>query len=214
MRKGDVHTIPSVVVFDLGKVLVDFDYHIAARKIAARSRIGPEEVKDLIDHSPLLFRYETGRINKDQFFAEVCAATGFCGELEEFSRYFSDIFAPIEPMVELHAQLRRRGVPTFIFSNTNELAVDHIRRSFPFFGNFDGYVLSYQHGAMKPEQRIYEVVEQMTKSSGRQILYLDDRLENAEAGIIRGWQVIRHETPEKSKAILEELNLVGEEKAP
>jgi len=29
-------TIPQAVVFDLGKVLVDFDYSIAARRIAAR----------------------------------------------------------------------------------------------------------------------------------------------------------------------------------
>jgi len=205
--------IPSVVVFDLGKVLVDFDYNIAAGKIAARGRIGPQAVRDLIDHSPLLFSYETGRITKNQFFAEVCAATGFRGELEEFGRYFSDIFAPIEAMVELHAQLRRRGVSTFVFSNTNELAVDHIRRSFSFFGNFDGYIFSYEHGAMKPEQRIYEVVERVTGRSGKQILYLDDRLENAEAGVIRGWQVIRHETPEKSKAVLEQLHLLGGEKA-
>ncbi len=28
---------PKAVVFDLGKVLVDFDYSIAARRIAARS---------------------------------------------------------------------------------------------------------------------------------------------------------------------------------
>ena len=205
---------PQVVVFDLGKVLVDFDYNIAARKIAARGRMGPLQVKDLIDHSPLLFSYETGQITKDQFFAEVCARTGFCGDLEEFSRYFSDIFVPIEPMVELHAQLRGRGIATFIFSNTNELAVAHIRRSFPFFANFDGYIFSYEHAAMKPEQKIYEVVERMTGSSGKQILYLDDRLENAEAGVVRGWQVIQHETPEKSKSILEELNLLGREKSP
>jgi HAD superfamily hydrolase (TIGR01509 family) len=166
----------------------------------------------LIDQSPLLFSYETGRITQDQYFAEVRAATGFRGELEEFSRYFSDIFVPIEAMVELHAQLRRRGVPTFVFSNTNELAVGHIRRNFPFFGNFDGYIFSYEHGAMKPEQRIYEVVERMTRSSGKQILFLDDRFENAEAGVIRGWQVIQHETPEKSKAIFEQLHLLGGEK--
>jgi len=29
---------PKAVVFDLGKVLVDFDYGIAARRIAARAR--------------------------------------------------------------------------------------------------------------------------------------------------------------------------------
>jgi len=203
---------PQVVVFDLGKVLLDFDYNIAAGKIAARGRISPDEVKRLIDQSPLLFSYETGRMTKEQFFSEVCAVTGFCGNLDEFSRYFGDIFVPIEPMVALHAELRRRGVPTFVFSNTNELAVGHVRRSFPFFNEFDGYILSYEHGAMKPEQKIYGVVERMTGTSGQRILYLDDRFENVEAGTKRGWQVIQHETPEKSRAVFRELNLLGEKK--
>src|SRR5437870_4541275 len=135
---------PHVVVFDLGKVLVDFDYSIAARRIAARGRLSAEEIKRLIDHSPLLFRYETGRLTKEQFFAEICSATGFSGGLDEFSEFFADIFVPIEPMVALHAALRQRGVPTYIFSNTNELAAGHIRRQFPFFSDFDGYILSYE----------------------------------------------------------------------
>ena len=54
-------------------------------------------------------------------------------------------------MIQLHAALRQQGIPTYIFSNTNELAVSHIRRTFPFFANFDGYILSYEHGAMKPD---------------------------------------------------------------
>ena len=69
----------QVVVFDLGKVLVDFDYGIAARKIAARARLSAREIQRLIAHSSLLFRLETGEINNEQFFGEVCAATGFVG---------------------------------------------------------------------------------------------------------------------------------------
>ena len=34
------------VVFDLGKVLVDFDYGIAARALAARSRVPVEGLLD------------------------------------------------------------------------------------------------------------------------------------------------------------------------
>jgi len=58
---------PKVVVFDLGKVLVDFDYTIAARKIAARGTMPAGHIKKFIDHSPLLFRYETGRLTNEQF---------------------------------------------------------------------------------------------------------------------------------------------------
>src|SRR5256885_9549815 len=97
--------LPEVVVFDLGKVLVDFDYGIAARKIANRGWLSASEVQQFIDHSPLLFRYETGQINREQFFAEVCAMTGFSGGIEEFGGFFADIFTPIGVMVERHAHL-------------------------------------------------------------------------------------------------------------
>ena len=55
---------PEVVIFDLGKVLVDFDYSICARKLSAKGKSLTEEVQKMIDHSPLLFRYETGQIDK------------------------------------------------------------------------------------------------------------------------------------------------------
>jgi FMN phosphatase YigB (HAD superfamily) len=200
--------IPKVIVFDLGKVLVDFDYGIAARRIASRAKLDAEAIKRFIDHSPLLFRYETGLITKRQFFDEVCAMTGFAGGLEEFSAFFSDIFVPDNSMVSLHKQVSTAGIPTYIFSNTNELAVDHIRRQFPFFSNFDGYILSFEHGAMKPDAKLYEVVEKKTGQREADILYLDDRPENIAAGAARGWQVILQESPEKSRHAMETLGLL------
>ncbi|MDB6018171.1 MAG: hypothetical protein JWR19_2660 [Pedosphaera sp.] len=199
---------PQVVVFDLGKVLVDFDYGIVARKIAARGSMSEAEVRKFIDHSPLLFRYETGLMTKNEFFGEVCSATGFRGDLAEFARIFGDIFEPIKSMVELHATLRRKRIPTYIFSNTNELAVNHIRQNFPFFKEFDGYVLSYEHGAMKPHAKLYEVVERVTKRQRAEILYLDDRAENIAAGAERGWQVVLQEMPEQSWVALKKCGVL------
>jgi HAD superfamily hydrolase (TIGR01509 family) len=199
----------KAVVFDLGKVLVDFDYSIAARRLADRSTVSPEKIRSFIDQSPLLVQLETGMLTTDQFYCEVCAITGFCGTIAEFSDFFADVFVPIEPMIELHAALRRRGLPTYIFSNTNDLAVCHIRRNFPFFANFDGYVLSYECGAMKPEAAIYEVLERKCSRRGTEILYLDDRPENIEAGEARGWKVILQETPEKTLAAVEKLGLLN-----
>ena len=199
----------KAVVFDLGKVLVDFDYTIAARRIAARSKVPAEKIMRFVDYSPLLFRLELGQVTTEQFYEEVCAATGFDGSLAEFADFFADIFVPIEPMIELQAALRQRGVPTYIFSNTNELAISHIRRAFPFYSNFDGYILSYEHGVMKPDAGLYKVVERQSGRRGSEILYLDDRHENVAAGAARGWQVILQETPEKSRAAIQELGLLN-----
>src|SRR6188474_485805 len=128
---------PEVVVFDLGKVLVDFDYGIAARRIADNASLDAIGIQRVLDQSTLLFRYETGLLTREEFFKEVRETTGYRGTLEVFSGYFADVFSPIDPMIALHAALRKRGIPTCIFSNTNDLAVTHIRRNFPFFANFD-----------------------------------------------------------------------------
>jgi HAD superfamily hydrolase (TIGR01509 family) len=195
----------AVMVFDLGKVLVDFDYSIAARKIAARCTKPPENLHAFLGSSPLLVEYESGRLTRGQFFAAVRDAVGFRGDLVEFGKFFAEIFSPIEPMIALHAELRRRGLPTYIFSNTNDLAIEHVRRDFPFFKNFDGYILSHEVKAMKPDVKIYEAMEKMSGKRGAEIIYIDDRLENVEAGSARGWRTILHETPEKTRATLEKF---------
>lgn len=208
-RNGSVLTKPAIVVFDLGKVLLDFDYAIAGRRIAAQANLPAAEVQKFLNQSPLLHRYETGPMTRQEFFEEVRQFTGFRGSLAEFSGFFADIFSEMPPMIALHAALRRQGIPTYIFSNTNDLAMEHIRRNFPFFAGFDGYILSYEVRSMKPDARIYEALEAMTGKRGAEILYLDDRPENVEAGAARGWQVILQTDPAKSRAAIAQLGLLA-----
>ena len=203
--------VPKVVVFDLGKVLVDFDYSIAARRIAARGTMPIGGIAQYVNQSSVFVQYETGNVTTEQFFDEVRKVTGFRGDLAEFSDCFADIFVAIEPMVQLQAALRRKGLAAYVFSNTNELAAEHIKRNFPFYANFDGYILSYEHGAMKPDAKLYEVVESGSGRQKAELLYLDDRPENVAAGATRGWQVILHKTSEKSLAAVQKLGLLNHE---
>jgi HAD superfamily hydrolase (TIGR01509 family) len=197
-----------VVVFDLGKVLLDFDYAIAARRFISRCRMGVRQILQLIDQSPLLHAYETGLISTDEFFAKIQSIMGFQGEQAEFEQILGDIFTPIEPMVQLLEDLRSRGYPTFVFSNTNELTVRFIRKAFPFYSRFSGYILSFEQRVMKPDPRIYTVLERASGCAAREILYLDDRPENITAAIGRGWQAVLHENPEKSQSVCRGLGLI------
>jgi HAD superfamily hydrolase (TIGR01509 family) len=199
---------PKAVVFDLGKVLVHFDWSIAARRMTPLCDLSPEQLLRVFDYSSLVVDYEMGRHTDEQFFQETVRLTGFKGSFAEFADIFGNIFSAMPEMITLHGELRSRGVPTFIFSNTNGLAVQTIRANYPFFAHFDGYVLSYEHGAMKPHAPIYEVVERLTGHSGAELLYIDDRLENVEAGKSRGWQVILQEQPEKTIAAVRAAGLL------
>lgn len=196
-----------VFIFDLGKVLVDFDWSRAASKIAARSTRTPEHFAAYLGESSLLWNYESGRLTRQEFFETVRDAIGFRDGLEEFSSYFADIFTPMPEMIALRADLRRRGFPTYIFSNTNDLAIEHVRHNFPFFANFDGYIFSYEVGAMKPQPEIYEAMEKKCGRTGADLIYLDDRAENIAAGAARGWRAILHESPAKTRQALADFKL-------
>ena len=185
----------KAVVFDLGKVLVDFDYGIAARKLAEQSAAPAHDIQRIIDQSPLLFRYESAGMTTAEFFNEVTKQIVFRGTFEEFAAAFADIFTEIPEMTKLHAELRNRGLKTFILSNTNEIAIAHVRRNFPFFAHFTNYIFSFEHGVLKPHERIYELTEQRSGCEPGEILFIDDRPENVEGATRRGWQTICHSSP-------------------
>jgi epoxide hydrolase-like predicted phosphatase len=196
---------PRVVVFDLGKVLLDFDFGKASRALSAHCSLAETKIRELIDQSPLLHRLERGEITNEQFYNEIKEASGFCKTHKDFEIMFGDIFSPIPEMIELNEDLRGAGFKTYIFSNTSGLAADHVRDRYPFFRNFDAFILSYECGAMKPDPRIYEQVEKVTEAKGAEILYIDDRLENIEAGQVRGWQTIHQIDVAESVALARNL---------
>jgi FMN phosphatase YigB (HAD superfamily) len=203
--------MPPVFIFDLGKVLVDFDYSVAVRKIAARSsKRSPEALHDFLGCSPLLAEYESGRLTRQEFFEAMHRSAGFHADfgLEEFGGYFADIFTEMPGTIALQAELRGRGFKTYIFSNTNDLAIEHVRRNFPFFGNFDGYILSYEVGGLKPQPEIYAAMEKLTGRRGADLIYIDDRPENIAAGAARGWRAILHESDEKTRQALVDWGLL------
>lgn len=183
---------PRAVIFDLGKVLLDFDYTRAARALSVHSDLPAIEFKRIVDQSPLLHRYESGQMTTGKFITEVRRLTGYRGSDAIFFAAFGDIFDEITDMIALQRGLRERGVPTYVFSNTNELAIGHIRRAHSFFGGFDGYIYSHEAGCMKPAPGIYEALERLAGRCGSELLYLDDRAENIAAGAARGWRTILH----------------------
>lgn len=183
---------PKAVVFDLGKVLLDFNYARAARAMAPLSRVDEDAFRLALGQSPLLMRFETGHLTPQEMFDEVVRTTGYRGEFAAFAAAFGDIFTEIPEMIDLHASIQATGRPTYIFSNTNGLAVEYIHRRYPFFRTFSGYVYSHEVRCMKPQPDIYAAVEKMSGCRGAELLYIDDREENVLAGVGRTWQVIHH----------------------
>ena len=97
-------------------------------------------------------------------------------------------------MIELHHELVERGMRTFTFSNTNEMAVRHIAATYDFWPRFEGHVLSHEVKSLKPAPEIYAALEQTTGCTAAEIAYLDDRPENITAAMARGWQAVQFDS--------------------
>lgn len=209
-QRSSVHR-PKAVVFDLGNVLLDFDYGLTVKKIHGQCRLLKDkpdrELLALIGGSELFQKFEGGIVQPDEFFAGVQRETGYAGTLDEFGECFGDIFTEAPEMIRWNAELAAKGVPRYILSNTNDLSIRFIRKRFPFFNDFDGYVLSYEHKVMKPSTRIYELVEEMAGLRGADLFYVDDREENICAALARGWQAVHHVKPAQTLEIARSAGL-------
>ena len=198
----------KVAAFDIGKVLLDFDYGIFVRRMAPRTQMDVPALDAFLNQSPLLAQYESGQLTSLEFFTVVQNETGFDGTEPEFAAYFEDIFTPIDEIIDLHANLAARGFPTYTLSNTNEMAVRHISRAYDFWPRFTGHILSHEVRALKPNPKIYEVFEQTTGCQGNEILYLDDRPENVAAAATRGWHAIEHRDAEFTREAVMRLGVL------
>jgi glucose-1-phosphatase len=199
---------PPIIVFDLGKVLLDFDYRIAAANLAPYASTSAQEIVGLLLDTPLLHRYERGEFSTAQFFDALREEAGFKAGFDTFALHFTNIFTPVPSMIEMHSRIRARGFTTVLLSNTNELQFHHIQKRYPFVADFNHHVLSFEHRAMKPEVALYRAVESTTGHAGSELIFLDDRGDNIEAARNLGWQAFVHESPERTAQHFHELGLL------
>jgi 2-haloacid dehalogenase len=60
---------------------------------------------------------------------------------------------------------------------------------------------------MKPQTRIYELVEELAGLRGPDLFYVDDREENIQTAVARGWQAVHHTNPAHTLEIARGLGL-------
>ncbi len=184
-------------VFDIGMVLLRFDFKRTATRLDGRCRVPVTEIAPLFWERGLVDSYDRGLLSTAAFASEICQRIGFQGTAEELIVAWSDIFTPNEPMIRRVRRWKGRGLPLHLLSNTCESHVDFFTSRFDFFGEFDGAVYSCREGLLKPEPGIYERLIQRHRLDPVATVFIDDRLENVEAARSIGLQACHYTDEEK-----------------
>jgi putative hydrolase of the HAD superfamily len=96
-------------------------------------------------------------------------------------RFMRDALVPDAGVVETLTELRRRGIPTALVSNSTE-DVALVWPETPFAGLFDAAVFSATAGFMKPDAEIYELALRQLEVSASETLFVGDGANNELEG--------------------------------
>ncbi|MDD5260270.1 MAG: HAD family phosphatase [Methylacidiphilales bacterium] len=180
----------STIFFDLGKVLIDYDFNIAFKRIAERSPLDLEHLESrAYSDYPLIDDYESGRISTPDFFAAMKKHLEFGGTIEELERIWCDVFTPIPDHI-LYARQLSEYYPLALISNTSDAHIRFVEAAYDFFPVFQKRIYSYQVGCMKPRPEIYQFALQEMNADKVEALFIDDREDNIEGAAKLGWQTI------------------------
>ena len=181
----------KAIIFDIGNVLLNFDYSVAFARLASQS--GEISASLIASLEPLHRDLETGRVGRAEFVSRTAEAIGFTGTEAEFIAAWEPIFIENRPMTELVGRLQSR-YPLYLLSNIGEIHHEYIFREFPVFGAFDDGVFSYRAGSMKPSREIYQIAVEQFGVNPSETLFFDDLAVNVAAGREAGLQAIQYDS--------------------
>lgn len=189
-------------LFDIGNVILFFDFGVAVRRVADRCQLPEAEIFPAI--SDLTAVFERGELETANFAAAAAERIGFSGQPDELVTALENIFTVNQPMIELIESLSAKGHPLFLLSNTNAIHVRFFTGQFPVFELFDGATYSHLVGAMKPSPEIYQSAISSHGLDPAATIYIDDVAVNVDAGREAGLQGICYDGTEHAR-FLDEL---------
>lgn len=202
-----------VVFFDVGNVLLRIDTRLVALRMAWELRRHPlRMMRYLAKTLSTVDGVERGTIGARELYGIFRAELGFEGSFARFRDFWCDHFTLDRAAFALLRRVARTR-RVYLLSNTNRLHFEHIRRRYAFTREVHGAVLSYEHGARKPEPAIYDAALRVAGARPEECLFIDDRPENVEAARRRGLRAIRYTRSEDLHEALETLGLL-EERSP
>lgn len=167
-------TRPDLIIFDLGRVLVDFDFKKVVQRLKRHSSKTEEEIRRFFSTTPLWDAFERGTVAPPDFFNALKKDLELNDlDFQAFAPLWNDIFLEMPETVEILAALRGRYKLAMI-SNVNQMHWNHVSANHPFMKWFDIAIASYAVGHRKPETEIYQIALRRAGVEPAQAIFIDD----------------------------------------
>ena len=191
----------KAVIFDLGRVVVNFDFRRGYRTLETLCPYATDEIRRRLAAAGIVQRFETGLIEPADFVSRFSACLDLDIAYDRFCEIWSSIFAetllPDEMLAGLAARYR-----LVLLSNTNAIHFEMVRRTYPILRHFHHLVLSYEVKAMKPQPEIYRTAVDRAGCRPEECFYTDDIAEYVAAARELGIDAVQFQSAAQIEAEL------------
>jgi len=184
----------KAILFDLGKVLIHFDFRRGYRALEGLCPYSAEEIPRRLAGTGLVERFETGLVEPREFVDQMCRILDLKVDYEQFRGIWNSIFTDILIPESMLEGLGRR-YRLVLVSNTNALHFEMIREAYGhLLRHFDHLVLSYEVRAMKPQPEIFQAAVERAGCRPEKCFYTDDIAAYTEAARRMGIDAVTFES--------------------
>ncbi len=201
----------EAVIFDIGNVLIEWQperyYDGTIGEDRRRAMFAEVDLHGMND------RIDLGENFRDVIYETAEVYPHWRAEIRDWYDNWIKLASPvISHSVHLMRTLRSKGVPVHALTNFGIESFAYAQTHYDFLSEFDRPYVSGHMKVIKPDVRIYEMVEEDSGLSGGSILFTDDRADNIAAAQARGWRTHLFDGPEGwAKALIDHGLLTAEE---
>lgn len=195
------------IIFDVGKVLVKFEWEKYLDSFGF-----PKEKRDKI--AKAVFESETwnerDRSSEDeQYYVDkmIKDAPEYADDIREVMRRSGETIERMDYAETWVRYLKDKGYHVYILSNYATYTLEKTEEELTFLKYVDGAVFSCQVKQIKPEPDIYQTLIKRYNLDPQKSVFLDDRKENCEAARKQGIHAIQFESFKQAAAELEKLGV-------
>ena len=198
----------KAVVWDIGNVFAYWEPEAHYDKLIGAERrarffdeTGIHEMNEAID---------LGGHSRDVAYAHADLHPEWRAEVQRWHDDWLEMFRrPVPGTSDLFKEVKSAGIPCLALSNFGDNTLEIAKEIHPALAGFDQEYVSARLGLVKPDPAIYEAVETGSGFSGDDLIFADDRPENIDAAMARGWKAHLFEDAEGWRARLEAEGLIG-----
>ncbi|QBF29863.1 HAD family phosphatase [Thalassococcus sp. S3] len=177
----------EAVVFDIGNVLIEWNPERYYDRILGKER--RQQLFREVDLEGMNEAVDLGAPFRETVYAKAEEAPDWSSEIRLWHDNWIELAKPDIPhSIRLLRKLRAKNVPVFALSNFGIGTFDYAVTQYPVLDEFDRRYISGHLEVIKPDPRIYEILEEDCGIAPERLIFTDDRAENIAMAASRGWQ--------------------------